>query len=471
MLFFSKAFYGLNQLVRSLCWVVYFTESTGFSQFYWLEQFLAQVEIDSGVVVSRCLGFCHHCCDSSASCALTVSVAIGWASLSAETAKTVMMYQKLPLNLSDWLHLLLARLPSLLDLKAEPSWNEASPSYSTSYFRLVSYLALVQVSSPMIIMTGLLAVATFIYSGWVGRFSKLWAANPLFCSARWLSASSWIILARPFSEFGCQKPSAIGSAFCLGVWHLNVHCELQSTETSCHPNSANYHSGHCPPCRLLAFRSHSGHTQRKILACTSASAAWLVRCRQLRCSPARWEFLTRSWWIHFGFHVHHLARHLTLHLCLSQNFTADLPNCWVRLHQILCLGPVSVLQEPTASSRHPQSSQVALGERSAYYGWYCRSEKSFSNLNGLVVGFRLSCRTQRSCYCCCRSDLGRIGFVTGAPSQGSLDLSGRKWTFVAAWIVYWCFLEDVRLVCFLVIAGLIDGMCPLTLSLNYLFDY
>lgn len=168
---------------------------------------------------------------------------------------------------------------------------------------------MVQVSST-IIMTGPLAVATFIYSGELGRFSKPWVASPLFCSVLWLSASSSIILARPFWEFGCQKPSAIGSAFCLGVSHLNVHCELQLTETSCHPNSANSHSSY-HPCQLLAFHSHSGHTPRKILACTSALAAWLGRCPWLRCWPAKWEFLTRSWWIHFWFHVHHWAR-LTL---------------------------------------------------------------------------------------------------------------------------------------------------------------
>lgn len=284
-------------------------------------------------------------------------------------------------------------------------------------------------------MTGPLAVATFIYSGELGRFSKLWVANPLFYSVRWLSASSWIILARPFWEFDCRKPSAIGSAFCLVVWRLNVHFELQLNETSCHPNSANSHSSHLP-CRLLAFHSHSGHTPRKTLACTSALAAWLGRCPRLRCSHAIWEFLTRSWWIHFWFHAHHLA-HLTLRRerspCMSLNFNADLQNCWVQPHQNLCLGPMSVPQEPIVGFRHPQSSQVALGERSAYYGWYCRSEKSFSNLNGLVEGCRLSCHTQHGC--CCRSGLGRIKFATGALSQGLLDLNGRNWTLIAACVV------------------------------------
>ena len=170
---------------------VYFTQSTGISKFG-LEQFLALVQIDSGEVISRCQGFCHHYCGSSASFALTVCGAIGWASLFAKTTVRISLLLRLPLYLVNWLHLIPARSSSLLDLKAEPSRNEASPSYLTSYFRLLSYYlgeALVQVSST-IIMTGPLAVAAFIYSGELGRFSKLWVANPLFCSVLWLSASS-----------------------------------------------------------------------------------------------------------------------------------------------------------------------------------------------------------------------------------------------------------------------------------------
>ncbi len=159
-----------------------------------------------------------------------------------------------------------------------------SPSYLLGCFHFNHLLN----SSPEAMMLAYLPVITLkliraaivVYFDAQAHFSWLLATNLWPYSIQMLFAGFLIRREHPFSKFGYQKPSVLGSTFCQTLWSLITHFELQSTDSSYQLNSANYHFEPQPRCCTLPIvHSHSDRIPRKTLACTTAWAVRPVRYR------------------------------------------------------------------------------------------------------------------------------------------------------------------------------------------------